>query len=121
MLITRWAAVALAAVAVVAGLAMRAYTSGALAQVSGTALYATMVYAAVVFLAPRLPPVAAAAIAIGFCWAVEFFQLTGVPAELSAHSLAARLALGSAFDWADIAWYPAGVVPVALVHRLIKR
>ena len=86
------------------------YSTGRLEQYSGTALYASMVYAGVVFLWPRITPLRAGAIAIGFCWLVEFAQLTGVPAELSAHSLLARLVLGVSFDWTDILWYPAGVV-----------
>lgn len=54
--------------------------------------------------------------AVGFCWLVEFLQLTGVPAALSAHSVLARLALGVTFDPMDLLWYPVGVVPLAAVH-----
>ena len=78
-----------------------------------------MVYAGVVFLWPRITPLRAGAIAIGFCWLVEFAQLTGVPAELSAHSLLARLVLGVSFDWTDILWYPVGVVPLIVLDSLL--
>lgn len=93
-------------------------SSGSLAQRSGTLLYASMTYTAVVFLWPRMSPLPAGGIAIGFCWAVELFQLTGIPAALSARSLLARLALGVQFDWIDLAWYPVGVVPLVALHRL---
>jgi hypothetical protein len=91
-------------------------SGGPLAQHSGTALYATMVYAGVVFLWPRMFPPLAGGIAIAFCWLVEAFQLTGVPAALSARSLLARLALGVQFDLTDVAWYPVGVVPLVALH-----
>lgn len=105
----------------VLGLALliRAVDDGALRQYSGTALYASMVWAGVLFLWPRLAPVPAGAVATGFCWLVECAQLTGVPAELSARSLAARLALGVQFDPVDLAWYPVGVVPLVLLHHLV--
>ncbi len=48
-----------------------------------------------------------------------FSQLTGVPAELSERSVAARLALGVQFDLVDVFWYPAGVVPLAALHALL--
>jgi len=92
----------------------------ALAQFSGTALYAAMVYAAVIALFPTIRPWAAAVAAIVFCWLIEFFQLTGVPARLSDESVLARLALGRAFDPADLLWYAVGVLPVALLHRLLR-
>jgi hypothetical protein len=76
-------------------------SSGALSQFSGTALYAAMMYAGVFVLRPRTSPVTAAVVALGFCWAVELFQLTGVPAYLSARSVLARLALGVSFDPKD--------------------
>jgi hypothetical protein len=117
----RWLAAGTAAAALLAGLSLRAYAGGAVAQAGGTALYATMVYAGVVLGRPGVSPVPAAGAAIAFCWAVEAFQLTGVPAQLSAHSLIARLVLGSRFDWADIAWYPAGVLPLAAVDLLVRR
>ncbi|WP_309238431.1 ribosomal maturation YjgA family protein [Actinoplanes aureus] len=95
--------------------------SGALAQHSGTALYASMVYAGVFLLAPATRPVVAGAWAIAFCWLVECLQLTGVPAELSEHSLLARLVLGATFDPADLFWYPVGVLPLVALHQVAAR
>ncbi|MEU4428010.1 DUF2809 domain-containing protein [Actinoplanes sp. NPDC024001] len=93
--------------------------TGALAQHSGTALYASMIYAGVFVLGPATRPLIAGAAAVAFCWLVEFFQLTGVPAELSAHSLLARLALGVTFDPTDLVWYVAGVLPLAVLHHVL--
>ncbi|MEU0551662.1 DUF2809 domain-containing protein [Micromonospora sp. NPDC005979] len=101
-------------------LLIRAFDDGALRQYSGTALYASMVWAVVLFLWPRMAPMPAGTVATAFCWVVELAQLTGVPAELSARSLAARLALGVQFDPVDLAWYPAGVAPLVALHHLVR-
>jgi hypothetical protein len=101
-------------------LAIRATTDGALEQYSGTALYASIIYAAVVFLWPVVAPLTAGQIAIGFCWLVEFAQLTPVPAALSRRSLLARLVLGVQFDPTDLAWYVVGVVPLVALHWLCR-
>lgn len=113
---------AVVAVVLILGLAfgIRAVSDGPLEQHSGTALYASMVYAALFVPWPALSPVRAGGIAVAFCWAVEFFQLTGVPAELSGRSLAARLVLGAQFDWTDVAWYPVGVLPLVVLHLLVS-
>lgn len=100
---------------------IRAVDDGLLAQYSGTALYASMIYAGVFLLRPSTRPVLAGLLAVGFCWAVELFQLTGIPAQLSARSLLARLALGVRFDWVDVAWYPVGVVPLVVLLLLVRR
>ncbi|MET8151514.1 DUF2809 domain-containing protein [Actinoplanes sp. NPDC049668] len=96
-------------------------SSGALAQYSGTVLYASMIYAGVFLLVPAAGPWTAAATAVAFCWLVELSQLTGVPAALSEHSVLARLALGVRFDAADLAWYPVGVLPLAALHAIALR
>jgi hypothetical protein len=95
-------------------------SSGALQQYSGTALYASMVYAGVFVLTPRTTPMVAGAEAIAFCWLVEFLQLTGLPAELSEQNLVARLVLGVRFDAIDLAWYLVGVLPLVVFHLLIS-
>nr|BFE61604.1 hypothetical protein GCM10020063_061300 [Dactylosporangium thailandense] len=95
-------------------------SNGPLQQNTGTALYASAVYAGVVFLAPRCSPLTAGAYALAWCWAAETFQLTGIPHELSRYSLLLRLIFGDAFDWLDIAWYPAGIVPLVLLELLVK-
>ncbi|MEV4760121.1 DUF2809 domain-containing protein [Micromonospora sp. NPDC049559] len=116
--------VRLSALAAAAGflglaLAIRALDDGALRQYSGTALYASMVYAGVFLCRARARPLVAGAIAVGFCWLVETAQLTHVPAALSQRSLLARLVLGVQFDPVDLAWYPVGVLPLVALHRLL--
>lgn len=102
--------------AVAFGIRYLAGTGSALAQYSGTALYAAMIYAGLYVLVPSLRPPVAGVLAVGFCWLVELFQLTGVPAALSERSLLARLALGVAFDPVDLLWYALGVLPLVAVH-----
>jgi hypothetical protein len=95
--------------------------TGPLQQFSGTALYASMAYVAVLALWPRRSPSTAGAIAWAWCWSVECFQLTGIPAYLSGHSLLARLALGVQFDPADLLWYLPGIIPLVALHELLRR
>ena len=119
--ISRWAALVVATVILIAGLAVRAGTGGAFAKYAGVALYAALVYAIVVWIAPRTAPVPAAAIALATCWAVEFAQLTPVPAALSERSIVARLVLGSTFNPPDLAWYAAGIAVVLLAHHTARK
>ena len=93
-------------------------STGLLEQVSGTALYASAFYGGVLVLWPGGRPLPVALLSIAFCWAIEFFQLTGVPATLSAHSVVARLVLGRVFDRSDLAWYVVGVLLAAAIHYL---
>jgi hypothetical protein len=107
-------------------LAIRAVTAGALnstgalEQYSGTALYGSMTYVGVLFVWPRLRALPAGAIALAWCWAMECFQLTGVPAELAARSLLSRLVLGIQFDLTDMLWYPLGIAPLVAVHHALR-
>src|SRR5688572_27640764 len=113
---TRALALLSAALFLAVALMMRALVDGPPGQHSGTALSASMVYAAVFVVWPRATPVLAGAGAVAFSWAVECAQLTGVPAYLGERSPLARLMLGVQFDAIDVAWYPAGVVPLVALH-----
>jgi hypothetical protein len=93
-------------------------TTGLLEQISGTALYASAFYGGLLVLWPRGRAVVLGLISIGFCWAVEFFQLSSVPAALSAHSVVARLVLGRSFDPYDLVWYVVGVLLAMALHHL---
>ncbi|MFC9330728.1 DUF2809 domain-containing protein [Kitasatospora sp. NPDC057015] len=112
----RWAAGAAAVLTVAAGLGVRALTVGETAKYVGDALYTVLLCALVVLLAPRTRPTAAAGIALAVSWLVEFAQLTGLPADLSARSTLARLVLGSTFNAPDLFWYAVGAAIAALVH-----
>jgi hypothetical protein len=118
-------AMAVAFVAVALGIRLvrdgHLQSSGRLEQDTGTALYAAVVYLGVVFVAPRINPYRAGVIALAICWLVEAAQLTPVPATLSSYSPAIRLLVGAHFDWHDVAWYPVGIVPLVVIHRLLRK
>ncbi|PCG84869.1 hypothetical protein CIB93_16915 [Streptomyces sp. WZ.A104] len=112
----RAVAAAAAVLTVAAGLAVRAGTDGAFAKHAGSALYTVLLCALAALCAPRARPVAVAGAALALSWAVEFLQLTGVPADLSARSTAARLVLGSTFNAPDLFWYTVGAAAAWAVH-----
>jgi len=85
------------------------------------ALYTVLVYLLVALARPQLRPWWPAAIAFGFSAAVEFFQLTGIPAELAQRVPVVSLVLGERFGWLDIASYLLGAVTAALVDAAISR
>ncbi len=120
-LMVRALAAVAAVVTVAAGLAVRAGADGAFAKYAGSALYTVLLCTLVAFCAPRARPVVVASTALGLSWAVEFAQLTGVPAELSAHSTAARLVLGSTFNAPDLLWYAVGAAAAWSVHAGARR
>ncbi|GGP73667.1 hypothetical protein GCM10010247_53760 [Streptomyces calvus] len=105
---TRLVAAVAAAATVGAALGLRSVATGDVAKYGGDALYTVLVLALVVLVAPRVTPLKAAAVALAVSWGVEFLQLSGVPAELSRHSTAARLVLGSTFNAPDLFWYAVG-------------
>jgi hypothetical protein len=104
-----------------AGLAAREFTTGTFAKVAGVALYATLVYCLVLVVAPRTRPLTTAAVTLAISWAVEFFQLTPWPAELSARSWLARMVLGSSFAATDLLWYAVGAALGLGAHLLLRR
>ncbi|WP_394844904.1 DUF2809 domain-containing protein [Pendulispora brunnea] len=108
------AAIAVAFLVLFAGLAIRKWTGGAFAKYAGVALYASLIYTLVIAIAPRLSPWRAAAIALGFCWAIEFGQLSSIPASLARRSMLARLVLGTTFNVPDLFWYAVGIAPMAV-------
>ncbi|WP_433368252.1 DUF2809 domain-containing protein [Actinoplanes sp. CA-142083] len=123
---SRLVGVAMVVVSLGAALGIRALTgstletTGALEQISGTALYASAFYGGLLFLWPRATPTVLAGGSLAFCWIVEFLQLTDVPARLSEQSVAARLVLGESFDPADLVWYVLGVALAAGVHQAAR-
>lgn len=102
------------------GLAIRAVTDGAIGQYSGAALSGAIVYAVAVFVRPSISPLPAGVVATAGSWAVEFFQLTGIPAALSERSWLAQLVLGARFDIIDVVWYPVGVIPLVGLHWFFR-
>ncbi|MGW5509162.1 ribosomal maturation YjgA family protein [Streptomyces albogriseolus] len=118
---TRLAAAAAALVTVGAGLGLRAVATGGVAKYGGDALYTLLILTLVVLLAPRTTPARAAGLALAVNWAVELLQLTGLPADLTARSTAARLVLGSTFNAPDLFWYAVGACAGWLVLRGVTR
>jgi hypothetical protein len=118
---TRLMAAGAAVLTVAVGLGARAGMEGDIAKYAGDALYTTLVYALVVLAAPRAKPLTAAGIALGISWAVEFLQLSRVPAELSRRSVVARLVLGSTFHTPDLFWYAVGAALGWFVHAPTHR
>jgi hypothetical protein len=117
---TRLLASGAAAATVAAGLAITAGAEGDIAKSTGDALYTVLVQTLVVAVAPRLKPAMAAGIAVGISWTVEVLQLTGVPSELSARSVLARLVLGSTFNPPDLFWYAVGAAFGWLIHTAVR-
>ncbi|MFG3237575.1 MULTISPECIES: DUF2809 domain-containing protein [unclassified Streptomyces] len=105
---TRAVAAGAAVLTVLAGLGVRAFMDGAFAKYAGDSLYTVLICALAAVIAPGVRPVVKAGAGLAFSWAVELLQLTGVPADLSRHSTAARLVLGSTFGAPDLFWYAVG-------------
>ncbi len=103
---------ALFAITVAAGLASRGFPDRIppfLARYAGDALWAAMVYWIIVFIRPRLPPLAAAMGTFGFALAIELSQLYRAPwLDAIRATRAGALALGQGFLWSDVACYAAG-------------
>lgn len=89
-------------------------------DIAGDALYAVAAYLAVVLLAPRLPALAAAAIAAGWCTGVELFQLTGLPLTWGAQFPPVMLVLGTVFDARDLVVYLATIAAVTALDAAIR-
>ncbi|MFG2340549.1 DUF2809 domain-containing protein [Streptomyces yangpuensis] len=112
----RLVAAAAAVLTVGAGLGLRAVAAGSVAKYGGDALYTVLLVALVVLVVPRWTPLRAAGTALAVSWAVELFQLSSLPAELSRQSVAARLVLGSTFNAPDLFWYVIGAAGGWLLH-----
>ena len=109
------------AVVTVVGLVVHASVAGPAGDVGGGVLYAVLVYLGALFVAPRIRPLVAAAVAFGLCALIEFAQLTGVPAALAQWFPPIRLVLGTTFVSTDLLAYLAGVIVVAAVDAAARR
>ena len=87
-------------------------------DILGDALWAAMAAWWIAAAAPAIGLAWRAAMALAFCFAIEFSQLIRVPAlEALRRTTAGHLALGSGFDLRDFASYAAGVLAAVLVER----
>ena len=69
-------------------------------------------------LLPAIGPAVAACWALGISWAVEFLQLTEIPAQLSAAVPLTRLVVGTTYNALDLVAYVVGAAAAYLVHRM---
>lgn len=77
----------------------------AVTDIAGDALYAAAIYGGVVVVLPRWSPWRVGAIALGWCVAVELFQLTGLPLRWGEAWAPLTLVFGTVFDARDLAVY----------------
>ena len=78
----------------------------------GDVAYAVMIGFLVQLVRPRTSAMATAGLAFAICFAIELFQLTGLPARAPR---ALGVVLGDTFAWHDVVCYAVGGAVVALV------
>lgn len=113
----------IAVVAIGLGLLARAsFAPGSFAwKYVGVVLWCWVVHACVRFVNPRLGVLAAAAWMIGISWAVEFAQITGVPAWLSSKHIILRLVFGEVFSPWDLVAVVVAAVLVLPVDWMVRQ
>jgi hypothetical protein len=113
--------VALAVVTIVLGLAVHWHgdvLSPVTRDVLGDALWAAMVAWCIAAVVPAMRLPWRAAVALAFCFAIEFSQLIHLPAlDALRRTRVGHLALGSGFDPRDLAAYAIGVLAAVLLDR----
>jgi hypothetical protein len=83
----------------------------------GDALYAVAVFLVLALVLPRVRVRGLAALTFTICAALELFQLTDIPLELSHRHRIFGVLLGTTFAWHDLACYAVGTAAVALAIR----
>lgn len=107
---------------VAAGLAVHGALPDSIAtDIAGDALYAALIYAGIVVLAPRWPAVVVGAVTFGWCGAVELLQLTGLPERWAEAWAPLVLVFGTVFDARDLLIYSATALVVTLADRVGSR
>lgn len=111
----------LGALLVVIGLIVHVFVpDSAASDIAGDALYAALIYAVLVFFWPWARSLIVGSVALGWCLAVELFQLTGIPESAGQAFFPAVLVLGTVFDPRDAAVYGITVVFVTAVDRMLR-
>ena len=111
----------MAVAVLVAGLLVHRYGSGEIGDIAGDALYAVLVYLLFAALLARSSRTLPAALAIIFCTAIEFLQLTDLPRTLALAFPPSALVLGSGFAQRDLLVYPASILLALLVDAALSR
>ncbi|GAB3634253.1 hypothetical protein GCM10027421_36070 [Microbacterium shaanxiense] len=112
---------ALAVAVLVAGLLVHRFGSGDIGDIAGDALYAVLVYLLFAIVLTRSARSLPAALAIIFCTAVEFLQLTELPRTWALAFPPSALVLGSGFAQRDLLVYPASVLLAMIVDVAVSR
>lgn len=84
----------------------------------GDALYTVMVYELAFLARPRAAPVRLGVIAFAISFAIELFQLTGIPEDAPR---LLQLVLGTTFAWHDVLCYAVGAALVGGGHHLVRK
>ncbi|MFO0837404.1 MAG: DUF2809 domain-containing protein [Phycisphaerae bacterium] len=122
ILYTRLIAAGCAAAAVILGIAVRKLLpAGFWSKYAGVALWSMLAYALLVAAVPRWSVFRTALTALLLSWAVEFAQLTPVPAWLAARQPIFAWILGTSFSLRDLPAYAAGVALAAVVRAVLIR
>lgn len=109
-----------AGLTIAAGLAVRRWLPwGFWSKYTGVALWSVVVYALVLAARPRAAVPRCALGALLISWAVEFAQLSPVPAWLAAQHPLLRLIFGEHFGAGDLAAYAVGVLLAAGGHAAL--
>ena len=116
----RAALIITAVAACVVGLTVHEFAGNSVGAFAGDALYAVLIYALLGALVPRVPGMVIGGLALAVCVAVELFQLTGLPAQMSAAVPGVELVLGSTFQVSDLVAYTLGAVGAALGDMTIR-
>jgi hypothetical protein len=96
--------------------------SPAMRDILGDALWAAMATWWISAVVPATRLSWRAAMALAFCFAIEFSQLVHSPAlDTLRQTTAGHLVLGSGFDPRDFPSYAAGVLAAVLLERVTKR
>jgi hypothetical protein len=87
----------------------------------GDVLYTAAMVVAMGLVAPRAKPGVLAVVAFAVSFAIELFQLTGIPLAIAESPRwgVARWILGTAFAWHDVACYAVGAVAGWVSSRII--
>lgn len=80
----------------------------------GDALYAVMIFGIVAFVRPNARSCVLGIVAFALCFAIELFQLTGIPKTLPRPL---RMAIGDTFGWHDVACYAVAALAMTLIWR----
>ncbi|MFE6234419.1 DUF2809 domain-containing protein [Cellulosimicrobium sp. NPDC057862] len=94
---------------VVAGFLVATRVPDPWGDVGGDVLYAVATYVLVVLVLARVRPLVAGALALGWCWAVEALQATGLAVVVNDAVPPAAWLLGSTFAVRDLVCYLVGV------------